>query len=157
MGKRSRTKGAAFERAVAAMLRLVGLDAQRGFQARGGGREEPDVVVSLPLHIECKTGAAPNVWAAWRQANDDADAGAVPVIVMHRDQARPGEGATELMVVGLDVGVRMLAHLGATGFFCVEAPQRPVEAPSAATHATPLARAETAASGRARPGNRGVL
>ncbi|MCA9548195.1 MAG: hypothetical protein KC613_27515 [Myxococcales bacterium] len=121
MGLRSRRKGQVFERSVAAMLRAVGFEAQRGFQSRGGGREEADVVVQgVPVHIECKTGARPNVWAAWEQANADADEGAVPVVVMHRDQAAPGEGATELMVVGLDAGVAMLAHLHRTGFFEVK-------------------------------------
>ena len=117
MGKRSRTKGAAFERKLAARFRAEGIDAKRGFQARGGGREAADVETALPLHIEAKCGARPNVWAAWAQATCDAADGHVPVVVLHRDQAKPGAGAVELMVLPLDEGLRMLAHLQRTGFF----------------------------------------
>ena len=54
-GKRSRDKGKCGERELVNWLKAYGIEASRGFQARGGSAEEPDIVHNIPgLHIECK-------------------------------------------------------------------------------------------------------
>jgi hypothetical protein len=80
-GRRSRTKGRAFERLVAKMLREVWPDAKRGFQSRSG-RDAPDVD-GTELWIETKHGARVNVRAAMRQALAATDGR--PVVVVSRE------------------------------------------------------------------------
>ena len=72
-GRRSRTKGAVFEREVAAVLRGVYPGAERCIaQSRTAAREGCDVE-GTPFFIECKVGGRPNVLAAMRQARRDRD------------------------------------------------------------------------------------
>lgn len=80
-GRRSRTKGRVFERAVAKLLRAIWPDAKRGFQSRSG-RDAPDVD-GTPFHFECKHGARVNVRAAMRQALAATDGR--PVVVVSRE------------------------------------------------------------------------
>lgn len=85
MGKSQRTKGSSFERKVARFLReACGVDAKRGWQSRGGGKEEPDVVAP-GLHIECKAHARVNIKQAIKQATDDTS-GELPVAVTKDDR-----------------------------------------------------------------------
>lgn len=71
--RRSRTKGHAFEREVAATLRDVYPEAERCIaQTRTAAREGCDVE-GTPFWIECKVGAHPNVLGAMRQARRDRD------------------------------------------------------------------------------------
>jgi hypothetical protein len=71
MGAKSRRKGKRGEIEVAQLLRALipGLDAQRSYhQAREGG-DAPDVDVGdLPLWLEVKLQARPNIGAAVKQA-----------------------------------------------------------------------------------------
>ena len=90
------------------MLRDLGVEARRTIQSRAGGKEGADVAVE-GYHIEAKTGACPNLWAAMAQATADAaGSGRVPVVVAHRE-APAFERAAEVMVLPLDVGLGMLA------------------------------------------------
>lgn len=90
-GARSRSKGQRGEREVAALLRARGIAAKRGYQSRGGGSEEPDVVCDLPNHrLEVKRQERLNIWAAFAQADDDcgpADDETVPAVVFRRNRS----------------------------------------------------------------------
>jgi predicted RecB family endonuclease len=109
-GKNNRRKGHTFERTVAAMLRTLGLEARRTIQSRGGGKEGADVAIEGPYFIECKTGRAPNIWAAMKQAQRDCeDTGRVPVVLAHREADLPGQRAEEVMVLPMSEGLRLLA------------------------------------------------
>ena len=69
-GKLARNKGRAFEQLVARKLREIWPEAKRGYQARGGTAEAPDIQ-GTPFYIECKHGAGATAWrGAWRQAFD---------------------------------------------------------------------------------------
>jgi len=86
MGSSERRKGHDYERYIAKWYADAGFKgAHRGFQSRGGGKEEADVVVpGLPLHIECKhIKNADGIPAAYRQAVADADDGKIPVVHYH--------------------------------------------------------------------------
>jgi Holliday junction resolvase len=89
MGSRSRRKGKSGEREAAKELsRVLGIDARRGQQFRGGP-DSPDVVSSLPgLHIEVKRTEAFRLYAALEQASSDTGPGQVP-LVLHRKNRHP--------------------------------------------------------------------
>jgi hypothetical protein len=91
VGALSRAKGQRGEREVAAFLRARGIAAQRGFQSRGGGAEEADVVCELPRHhLEVKRSERLNIWAAFQQADDDchpSDDHTVPAVVFRRNRS----------------------------------------------------------------------
>jgi hypothetical protein len=76
---------------VAAILRSRGIAAKRGFQSRGGGKVEPDVVCELPRHhLEVKRVERLNIWKAFQQADDDcdpADDWTVPAVVFRRNRS----------------------------------------------------------------------
>ena len=88
MGKASRDKGKRGEREAAAELgELLGVDARRGAQHRGGP-DSPDVVLDgVRLHVEAKRSERLSLYAALGQAIGDAPCGAVP-IVWHRANGR---------------------------------------------------------------------
>lgn len=90
-GLTSRVKGQRGEREVSAILRAHGFEARRGTQTRGG-KEEPDVVTSLPgYRLEVKRTERLNIWAAIQQCDDDldpADDDTVPVVVFRRNRSR---------------------------------------------------------------------
>lgn len=86
MGKSSRTKGHSFERAVARWFRNHGIPAKRGWQSRAGGKEEADVMIDLPYHVECKALARSSVYKFFEQAARDCPAGRVPVVIMKADR-----------------------------------------------------------------------
>ena len=72
-GARSRRKGKSGELEVAQLLRaeIPGLDAQRSYHQARDGAEAADVDVGdLPLWIEVKRQARPNIGAAVQQAID---------------------------------------------------------------------------------------
>ena len=82
MGKiNSNTKGKVGEREVAQLLREYGFEARRGVQYSGGS-DSPDVVSSLPLHIEVKRVEALNLYGAVEQAKKDS--GGVDYAIFHR-------------------------------------------------------------------------
>lgn len=79
MGKRSRDKGAGFERAVADVLRILWPNAKRGLQQTRNAKEAPDVT-DTPWWVECKVGAKPNILGAFDQAKDATDGRPVLVV-----------------------------------------------------------------------------
>ena len=93
-----RTKGHSFERWWARFFRETfaeyAAEAKRGWQARGGGKEEPDVQTyidgeRLPVHWELCHGKAPSVWAKMAQAEEDRDDADVPIVIVKRDRGTP--------------------------------------------------------------------
>ena len=89
-GRKSRTKGAAWEREVARRFReaMPGCDAKRGWQQRSGA-EMADV--ELPFFWpECKVGKKPPIRAAMQQAYSDAEgSGRMPIVIIKEDRKRP--------------------------------------------------------------------
>ena len=79
MGKMQRTKGAAFERAVATALAAIWPRACRGLAQCRNAREQADVE-RTPYWVECKVGAKPNVLGAYDQAKAATDGRPVLVV-----------------------------------------------------------------------------
>lgn len=103
-GKRSRDKGARFEREIANLLSdRYDLPFARGIiQTRGGGAEVADVCLQdindakskFPhidkLHLECKHHKRASISAAWRQAEADCKiSGRTPVCITKSDREKP--------------------------------------------------------------------
>ena len=103
-GKRSRDKGARFEREIANTLSdKWGLPFARGIvQTRGGGAEVADVCLQdvngakskYPhidkLHLECKHHKRTSIPSAWRQAEEDCKiSGRTPVCITKSDREKP--------------------------------------------------------------------
>lgn len=87
MGKASRDKGKRFEREIAAIFRARFGLAYRGAPVQAsGGCQLPDVVVPLPLHLECSHGKTVSVQGKLDQAIRDARAGMVPIAITRRDR-----------------------------------------------------------------------
>jgi len=88
MGKMQRNKGAAFERS---LVRLFNATLpgpwKRGLQSRGGGKEVPDGDGPV-FHIEAKHQIRPNIVAALRQAERDAE-NKIPVAVTKANGQSP--------------------------------------------------------------------
>lgn len=90
-GKAARTKGHDFERKIAKELReLTGLPWKRGFQTRGGGEEEADVLCKgVAIHIECKKGKSPPLKGALLQAESDAGQNDMAMAIVGFDREEP--------------------------------------------------------------------
>jgi Holliday junction resolvase len=84
----SRNKGASGERELArALARLLGIEARRGCQYRGGPGS-PDVATDIPeVHIECKRTERLRLYEALEQAITDA--GEKVPVVAHRQNHQP--------------------------------------------------------------------
>lgn len=89
MGKRSRVKGAAYERWVANYFEGAGFpEAQRGLGQARDGSEIPDVQVD-DLWVQTKHGARPNPIAALEQAiRDMGERDLFPVAICRQDRGR---------------------------------------------------------------------
>jgi hypothetical protein len=113
-----RTKGHTFERKIANDLKKFFPDAKRGFQTRGGGKEQADVI-GTPFHIEAKHHAKLNMMDAYYQAVADAiSTKLIPVAV-----GKQNRGPIRVML-----GLESLARLAGYEFTAdVEDP--PVEIP----------------------------
>jgi hypothetical protein len=105
-GLRSRRKGRRGEQQVATILRTsfpeLAESIRRGWQSRVGC-DDPDVCGLPGFWLEVKTGAQPNMRAAYRQAKADADGRAFPMAVIQDDRARD-----RLCVIGLSDMCRIL-------------------------------------------------
>lgn len=88
MGKRSSTKGIAFERECAELLRAIpGATAERNLTETRDGNTG-DIVNNLDLAIQCKCGALPPIWSGLEEAIADGEAkGRVPVLMARRNRA----------------------------------------------------------------------
>lgn len=89
MGRSSRNKGKRGEREAAQEIqRLLGVQARRGCQYRGGP-DSPDILTTLPgIHWEVKRTERLRIYEAMQQAAQEAPEGAVPV-VLYRANRRP--------------------------------------------------------------------
>ena len=105
MGRRSLMKGKSGEREAAAEIRrLFGTDARRGRQFQGG-EDSPDIVTGIiDVHFEVKRVEALQLYAAIKQAEQDAGNN-VPV-VLHRKNNQPW-----LAIVPLDELPRLAIQL----------------------------------------------
>ena len=120
MGARSRRKGRAWEQEVARRLRdmLPGCEVVRtaSLQAHVAAHA-PDVTAGNLLAVECKCGAAPNVWAALDQMRA-AEAAAEPdgrfrMVAVHRDSSGGGRPAKECVVMEWATFAEIVAALWA--------------------------------------------
>lgn len=93
MGAHSRTKGREYEQRIARLYRAKHYKAKRGWQSREGD-DDPDVVIDLPLWLECKHYARGGLaFRAYQQAQQAAPISHIPVVHMHEDR---GEHLTVL-------------------------------------------------------------
>lgn len=83
----SRVKGAAGERELSKELKKYGFNVRRG-QQYSGANGDADVIGIEGLHIECKRVERLNIYEAVEQAQRDARADEIPV-VMHRKNRKP--------------------------------------------------------------------
>lgn len=85
-GRRSRQKGAAFERLIANMLKVLWPEAKRGLgQARSGG--EVADAEGTPWWVEAKRWKRCNIQAAYKQAMEATDGR--PALVITKDDYGP--------------------------------------------------------------------
>jgi Holliday junction resolvase len=100
MGKRSRTKGATYEREIASTLqKALGVEVKRRLgQAREGGEDIDLTTLALPLTLECKRRAQPLVALKWLEQAQAASEGkgSTPVVITR------GDNSPSLVVMTLD-------------------------------------------------------
>ena len=85
MGKQQRRKGADFERDFVSLLRSLDPTARRNldqYQERSG----KDIRTYLPFTFQLKCGAKPNIWRAFKEAQDAQEDGKFPVAIIRRDR-----------------------------------------------------------------------
>lgn len=107
-GSRSRRKGHAWERAVAAMIEeATGVECRRELREVREGNCG-DVETDLPVAVQCKVGARPNLWSALAEAVEAAGVGDLPIAVLRRNGAgsRP---PVDVAAVPLPAFLRLLA------------------------------------------------
>ena len=83
IGKASKNKGKVGEREVAKLIQSHGFSAKRGVQFQGG-EDSPDVVSSLPCHIEVKRTETLSLYKAMEQAIEDSKGSEEFPTVWHR-------------------------------------------------------------------------
>jgi Holliday junction resolvase len=93
-GRMARNKGQRGEREVANKLIELGYGARRGYQARLGGKDEPDVVSNFPFRIEVKYCQTLNIYKAFEQVEID-NPGSNNNIVVFRRNGQPWRVALE--------------------------------------------------------------
>jgi len=105
VSKYQRTKGAAFERKVAALFReaMPGAECRRNLQPQGGRVAGNDLVVPM-FGVECKVGKLPNPRAALLQAERDASPELYPIAVVQDDRQPP------FVVVRLEAFLEMVGE-----------------------------------------------
>lgn len=109
MSRSQRTKGASFEREMARLLAGVYPGARRGIGQARDSREVPDVD-NTPFWVECKVGQRPNVYAAFRQAEEARD-DRPTLVIARKNPEKPFDTRMDLAVVGLDTMVELLGEL----------------------------------------------
>ena len=83
MGSKSIQKGKRGEREFSKYLVKQGINARRGQQYKGGSNS-PDVISSLPYHIEVKRTEKLQLYPALEKAKDDGD-GKIPFVAHRRN------------------------------------------------------------------------
>lgn len=114
MGKRSRDKGAAWERKVANDLtRATGVKCRRNLIETQQGNQG-DIATPLPMSVQCKVGVTPPVWSAMDQAVASADTGHVPVAILKKNGSR-GTPPMEVAVLPVENFYELLTMWTALG------------------------------------------
>lgn len=126
-GRRSRAKGAQWEREVARVLAAIWPGAERNIaQSRTAAREGCDVE-GTPYWVECKCGAGVDLRAAWKQAEGDRDADLRPIVLVVKEDRRRPYVVCEASVNGVAVLARVYfsewvcAHLASTAALAMPA------------------------------------
>lgn len=88
MSKMSRTKGFAFERAIAAALRVVYSGARRHLEYQDSEAYGVDLALTGPYKIQCKRGRKWASLSAIKEVTCDELMGEVPVLVTQGDRER---------------------------------------------------------------------
>ena len=88
MAGKSRRKGKAGERELAAFLRGHGFDDARRGQQYAGPEGDADVIGLPGIHIDSKRCEALRLWEALEHAKREAQPGSIPT-VWHRSSRRP--------------------------------------------------------------------
>lgn len=87
MGKRSRDKGAAFERRVANMITEAGPPSRRtGYEQAQDANNAPDVDTGGIFWVECSCGKGPNIRAKVKQAQEASPETQWPTVITKRDR-----------------------------------------------------------------------
>ncbi len=102
-GRRSRAKGAAWEREAASILRAIYPGAERNIAQTRSARREGCDIKGTPWWVECKVGANINLKQAYGQALSDG--GDKVLVVAKQDRREP------VVYVGLE---HLVAELGGT-------------------------------------------
>lgn len=85
MSKSQRTKGASYERTIAAEISdWLGVDCKRKL---GAARDGGDDIQVGQFRIECKRHETTKVWEWYEQAKANADVGEIPVVVFRRSRS----------------------------------------------------------------------
>lgn len=87
-GRRSRQKGAEFERLIANRLAALWPDAERNTQCKGGKKDGADIE-GTPWFIEAKNCAVLQLPAWWRQARRDSEGDDRPIAIIYSIQNSP--------------------------------------------------------------------
>lgn len=98
MGKKSRDKGAAFEREVANLhTEALGVPCRRNLEEVRSGNSGDVITPGVPLSIQCKVGARPPIYEALKEAEEAAGPEDVPVAIIRRN--RSGKRSKQDLVV----------------------------------------------------------
>ena len=86
MGRKSLNKGKRGELELAVFLSECGFESRRGRQY-SGDPSAPDVISTLPFHIECKRTESISIYPVLEKAQRDA--GDRPAVIFHRRNGKP--------------------------------------------------------------------
>lgn len=90
-GSKSRTKGRRFEQWLVNWFKSHGIEARRGYQSRGGGAEQADVILTDWFwHVEAKRVARSSIYSYMEQAERDSKTSheepGTPVVLLKADR-----------------------------------------------------------------------
>ena len=113
----SASKGAAFEREVAAAIaHVTGRHVIRNTLERVTGNNG-DLIVDLPITVQCKVGLTPPVWEAIAESIEvGARQNKHPVAILRRN-AKVGRPKQDVAVMPLDVFLELLGLLAGRGIW----------------------------------------
>jgi hypothetical protein len=114
MGKRSRDKGAAWERQVAKdMTEATGFDCRRCLIETQQGNKG-DIASDAPYSVQCKVGQRPNVYKALDEAVEAAEDGDLAVAIIKKNGGG-GKPPQEFAAIPLDDFYRIVRGIHERG------------------------------------------
>ena len=117
MSAKSRRKGVAYERSVAARLtQATGVRCERNLDEVRHGNSGDLLVGSLPLCVQVKVGKRPNLWRALREAHEAAGPGLHPIAVVKMNGSRH-EPAVEGVFLPLDDFLEIVGQMKRCGIW----------------------------------------